>query len=119
MLFRSVALTQFPKISGVESLANSATRSQTAIQNKVDMQLREQIVGLLIAKGVCLPNDITDGQLLGALANGDYPGHEFHGNQYSGGEAHGAHNEAIRKAHTASANADSKGGASGGSGGAI
>jgi hypothetical protein len=72
--------------------------------------LREQIVGLLIAKGVSLPNEATDAQLLAALANGDYPGHEFHGNQFTGGEAHGAHNEASRKAHVASAEANSKGG---------
>lgn len=105
----SVALTPYPNISGVESLANAKPDTLTA-EKQPEQIMREQIIGLLIAKGVALPNEVTDGQLLQTLANGDYPGHEFHGNQFTGGEAHGAHNEASRKAHVASAGANSKGG---------
>ncbi len=38
-------------------------------------------------------------------ANGDYLGHEFHGNQYVGAEKHAQANELSRKAHFASADA--------------
>ena len=101
----SVALTPYPNISGVESLANAALGNETATEPKEDMQLKEQIVGCLIAKGISLPNDVVDNQLLGVIANGDYPGHEFHGNQYSEGAGHGSEHEASRQAHIASSRA--------------
>jgi len=103
----SVALTRFPNISGVESLANAGIEPIEQTQ-KENMQLHDTIVGLLIGKGIVLPNEATDEQLTEILANGDYMGHEFHGNQYTGGEAHGAENEASRKAHIASSKSDDK-----------
>lgn len=100
----SVALTQFPNISGVESLANQRDagpiHSEPTI-NHQEIMFKENIIGLLIGKGVALPNNPSETQILTALANGDYVGHEFHGNQYSAGEAHGAEHEASRKAHLA------------------
>jgi hypothetical protein len=103
----SVALTPYPNISGVESLANAAPEEQSGQEkqsNDKENMLREQIIGCLIAKGVPIQNEMTDGQLLAVLAN------EFHGNQSTGAEVHGSHNEASRSAHTASADANSKGG---------
>ena len=92
----SVGLTQNPNIGGVESLANAKTETQAEDKN----MNREEVIGMLIGKGVALPNDVSDQQLLDILANGDYPGHPFHGNQYaeSGQNSHaskaslGAHN---------------------------
>jgi hypothetical protein len=90
----SVGLTAHPNIAGVESLANN--------QQTENMHMREQIIAVLIGRGVELANEVTDSQLMTILANGDYPGHPFHGNQYaeaSGGSS--ASNRSSRDANSA------------------
>lgn len=106
----SVALTQFPNISGVESLANQHLPAPITAPpiNQPNTMLQEQIIGLLIGKGVTLANDAGEKEIMAALQNGDYVGHEFHGNQYAGGEAHGKEHEASRQAHLKSADANDK-----------
>jgi len=86
---------QEPRTDDLATLHNTQEKAK-------NIMLRDQIIGALIAKGVALPNEVTDAQLLEAVANGDYPGHPFHGNQYVGGEEGGAHNEASHKAHESS-----------------
>ena len=103
----SVALTQFPNIPGVESLAN-AKSTQPAEAPQQNMTLKENIIGLLAGKGVKLPDPAGENDILAALANGDYAGHEFHGNQYAGGEAHSKEHEASRQAHLKSSAANDK-----------
>lgn len=107
----SVALTPFPNIHGVESLANQQTdpvKTETINQNEI--MLLDKITGLLIGKGVSLPNEAGESDIMAVLANGDYLGHEFHGNQHTSGEAHGKEHEASRKAHMASSAASDKAG---------
>jgi len=59
----SVALTQFPNISGVESLANArqtepaASRTETQTHNDTMKQL---LIGWLAAQGIALANESTD-----------------------------------------------------------
>lgn len=105
----SVGLVQNPCMKGVESLANSALETIPVIHPTTPTtMLKDKITGFLIASGARLPENATEDQVFTALANGDYVGHEFHGNQYTGGEAHGSEHEASRKAHVASAKADDK-----------
>lgn len=95
----SVGLTAHPNITGVESLANS----QPNTQNIMD---RNDLIAVLTLKGIALPNDVTDRQLLDVIANGDYPGHPFHGNQYADGTGGmSAQNKASRNASQASGSA--------------
>ena len=92
----SVGLTANPNISGVESLANA--RGSAEESNKKELMLREQIIGALIGRGVVLANEATDQQIVAAIANGDYPGHPFHGNQYEDGSGSTASSRASRDA---------------------
>jgi hypothetical protein len=69
----SVALTQFPNISGVDSLANA--RTFPSVEQHPDSKknpLKEQIIGVLIGRGVVLPNDVTDFQIISVIAKGDF-----------------------------------------------
>jgi phage I-like protein len=62
----SVALTQFPNISGVESLANSRDAART--QNpKPKTRMKELLTGWLAAKGIVLANDASDTVVLEAV----------------------------------------------------
>ena len=66
----SVALTQFPNISGVESLANArptepAVRAEN--QETKDQEMKSLIIGWLAAKGIVLANDANDAQVLEAI----------------------------------------------------
>jgi hypothetical protein len=74
----SVALTRYPNISGVESLANSSGNvtlhpfeSKTGTQQETNV-MKDQIIGMLIGKGVAVPAAASDGELMAILANGDY-----------------------------------------------
>jgi hypothetical protein len=86
----SAGLTDKPNIAGVESLANS----------QENMQLKELIIGALVGRGFELANETSDQQLVEIIANGDYPGHPFHGNQY--GEGTGRSTASSRASHDAS-----------------
>ena len=78
----SVALTQFPNIPGVESLANAFVAVDVNPQpippnnqpTKNDMTLKDNLIGLLIGRGAKLPDDASDAQVLSALANDDADG---------------------------------------------
>jgi len=103
----SVALTPHPNISGVESLAN---QKQTPIIN----MLIPKIAGLLIGSGRAVPENPTEDQIVSALenalaspalANGDYPGHPFHGNQYVEASSSSHANKMSGKANDATRNA--------------
>lgn len=75
----SVALTQFPNISGVESLANARPTAPAPIPTKQTttyMTLKDNLIGLLIGRGVQLPADCTEQQVFNALANADPDGAE-------------------------------------------
>lgn len=68
----SVALTQFPNISGVESLANSRSPIESEHQQKTNKEPEQMkmIAGWLIANGVALPNTAegpTEHQVLDGL----------------------------------------------------
>ena len=68
----SVALTQFPNISGVESLANSRSPFESEQQQKTNKEPEQMkmIAGWLIANGVALPNTAegpTEHQVLDGL----------------------------------------------------
>lgn len=105
----SVALTQWPNIKNVQALDN-ATPPVPESENKQTQttMLREQIIGALIGKGLALPNDITDTQIVQTIANGDFPGHPFRGNQYAGGSEEGPEHAASKGAHYASGAAKDK-----------
>ncbi|MGA2243808.1 MAG: phage protease [Verrucomicrobiota bacterium] len=73
----SVALTQFPNISGVESLANQATaktdpNEKPTNQPPTHMALKDNLIGLLLGRGTKLPDNATDEQVFAALANDEY-----------------------------------------------
>lgn len=65
----SVALTQYPNISGVESLANArAIEPAARDENQTKDQVMKQIlIGWLAAKGIVLANDASDAQILAAV----------------------------------------------------
>ncbi len=105
----SVALTQFPNIPGVESLANQAGPGPTvkpagpgptvptATINQNETMLHEQIVGLLIGKKVALSNAAPDSEIIAKLANAEFPP-----------DAATPEGKAARAAHLASAGANDK-----------
>jgi hypothetical protein len=72
-----------------------------------------KIAGLLIGSGRAVPENPTEDQIVSALenalaspvlANGDYPGHPFHGNQYSEASSSTHANNASKKANDATRN---------------
>ena len=96
----SVALTQFPNIPGVESLANQQDQRVDGPQqtnNPNETMLKEQIAGLLIGKGVALPNNAGDSEIIACLANAEFPP-----------DADSPEGKAARSAHLASAAANDK-----------
>lgn len=68
----SAGLTEFPNISGVESLANSGRlfpSQQTTTETNKDMSLKQNLIGLLIGRGIKLPADPSDQQIIAAIPN--------------------------------------------------
>ncbi|MDE2099103.1 MAG: hypothetical protein KGL39_17750 [Patescibacteria group bacterium] len=65
----SVALTQFPNISGVQSLANANPTQPAASKEEKTRkdQMKSLLIGWLAAKGIVLANDATDQQVLEAV----------------------------------------------------
>jgi hypothetical protein len=74
----SVALTRFPNIAGVESLANQVDQAVPELIVKTEtpqnMTLKENLIGLLVGRGITLPDPASDQDLFratAALANAD------------------------------------------------
>jgi hypothetical protein len=65
----SIGMTPNPNIPGVEAVANSAEAAAEAAAVKADTVFRERIIGLLIGRGLIVPNEASDDQLVGILAS--------------------------------------------------
>jgi len=65
----SVALTPYPNISGVESLANARLTEPAARQNepKKENTMKSLLIGWLAAQGLVLANDASDSSVLEAF----------------------------------------------------
>jgi len=66
----SVALTSFPNISGVESLANARSITPAAEASRQQTEkdhMKSLVIGWLAAKGIVLANDASDEKVLEAI----------------------------------------------------
>ena len=114
---RNAAVTNDPNLKGLTPMSNRESKEpdMKKIANCLGMKNSDQAdeesviaeIGKLIeklkgyeAKEDEIKNRAAD--LTGVLANGDYVGHDFHGNQYVGGGAGGEGSAASQKAHEAS-----------------
>lgn len=93
----SVALTPYPNIRGVESLANARSQIAPPVEQNENI-MKDQLIGLLIGRGAKLPANPTNEQLMAAVT--------ALGNDMADGDGDEA--SASAKAHRASANAAKK-----------
>ena len=70
-------------------------------KNDMEETFKEKLIKSLTAKGI-KTDGLTEEKLLILFENGDYPGHEFHGNQYAEGGGGGKASAASLDAHVAS-----------------
>ena len=89
MRLRNAAVTNDPNLKGLAPLSNRA-QVDSAPNSKGTHEMNEkEILEQIKNRGF----DVT------ALANGDYPGHPFHGNQYAGGGDASDANKASKSAN--------------------
>lgn len=89
----SVALTQFPNISGVESLANAGAAPAASAEPKSPVKKNmNKLTGYLIGRGITLPSGANEEQIITAI-----------GNAMDGASASDPADETSRVAHRATA----------------